>query len=277
MTTTNAKVVDAFFNSAPGRSHGKNFHTQGEYLYSYDTPIARLLEDGTVLVRSQDECDSPTTSAHANKVFLEAVRRGQFGVSPGARVRWEQLKAWGLSPEDVTSAKEDHAGGITLSIHSEYWLYHPNREGAPFVNSLLRGGAHHTAVHLGTWYKVDRAPVSPLHFVRTFIGEDGWRACLEHRVVCLGDLYFIEMGDGNNSPSPYSELLYLPQGYWKVACKQVRDRIRGPFSLRNSSNLEIPLVGNNDGKYEILPIDNHRHAPLDSPVAAHPTLTLMEW
>lgn len=275
MRVSNEKVVQAFFQGQEALSHRKNFSSHAGYLDSYSTSVAKLLADESILVRSQDECLSATTSAHANKAFLAAVRKGDARWAKGARVHWEQLEAWGLSPEDITSAKEDRNGGVAIEVNKDFWLYHPSPSGAPCVQPLLE--RYVRPVHLGTWFKLDRCPLSSLHFARSVLGDQGWQRCLRGTVHWVGDL-FLELHDTTTRLTSADETS-IPMGLWRVHYLQRGDIITGPFNLKKSHADIGHFGGISTQRYELVRIETLGGTciPLNKSVGDHLTLELMEW
>jgi hypothetical protein len=256
MRVSNGNVVRAFLKGEEALSHGKNLSSQKGDLVSYTTSVA-----------------------HLNKAYLAAVKLGDSRWSKGARVPWDQLSAWGLTTDDITSAREDRWGGLLLQVKEEYWLYHPNRLGAPYVWNLYEEMVKYDyarPIYLGTWFKLDRCPDSPLHFARSYLGSVAWGKCLRSDVYWLGDMFLRE--NDRTTRLEEGDQVHVTMGIWKLRFRRRGEIVTGPFSLSREGHASVQSSAQTaKHSYRVLPTLGDGCVPLNRPIADQHTHQLMEW
>jgi len=285
MTVSNDKVVAAFYAGKFAVSHGNNYTTTDGVLQSYEIPVAQLLSDQSVLIRTHEECPTATTAAHANKVFHEALRRGTAHRARGARVYWDELEKWGLEPSQFTSAYETRDMGIVLCTDAGYALYHPSLDNFPAVYPMFgytKPGRQRAPTRLGVWFKVDRPPVNALHFVRSILDQPTWEKCLESDVLWVGSEFFQRTHYTNNLTSADEIRLRLNARH-TLSFRQKGDVVSAPFRLERRRTATSKIFTSNEVPYVNARASFRRLPTLCEPVQEHlsvaeqPTIQLMEW
>lgn len=199
MRTTNDGVITAFWqgDNQEARSHSGNLRCEGNVLFSYHDEIARILEDGSMLVRSQEEARSATSSAHINKAIIKFTKSGGFG----CRVEYRQLKRWGLSPETIKGARERKGFERMLELPDGNWLYAPPVHGRPIIQTYLQ--SKRKVLDFNTWFLLDQKPISSLHFARSMISDEVWDRVKRRGAFLLGGYVFIPIREVSVSDYKY--------------------------------------------------------------------------
>ncbi len=92
------------------RSHNGNFHFAGRTLYSYNTPIAKLVEDatGALVPLFTNQSYSVTTSGHMGAAWRGVNYRGCFTVP--------SIGAYGGRLRSYTNGELDHAANLAYLV-----------------------------------------------------------------------------------------------------------------------------------------------------------------